>query len=668
MATLARQMKARYVRALRDTGVVALAPIGAIVLIVLLVGVFLSVVANERRDVLREKTLRDTLWVEQTLRFQLSSHEDNIQRLAVDLGDASNQVIDDVFRRAKQIVRNNPEIVRVVLRDPEGHVRLAFPSAGPSVDTRSAVARTLDQARRGNAIWSDIEHEPAGVTASYAAPVAFGDTAALGSLEATVLLDALLSAHVPWWLAERYNVQLLTLGGDPLASKSVGTGRRPAPFDHAMTFSPPFNGVLLSVLPHGDDINLLELALMVTIVGLGTLTIANLWLQHRHARRRNEAERALREEQAFRKAMEDAVTVGLRARDLQGRTLYVNAAYCRMVGWSREEILAHDSPMPWWAPDLVAQTLERHRAQKKEPQPQSFETRFRHRAGHELDVLVYEAPLRDANGVHVGWIGSMIDISDRKRADAQASHQADKLQQTGRLITMGEMASTLAHELNQPLGAIASYAAGCTNMLRSDVLERDALLSALDSLGKQTRRAGDIIRRIHDFVRKREPLREPCDLGEIVYDTALFAQADARRHGVRVDIVRPNAPLVVSVDRVQIEQVVLNLMRNALEAMQGTTTARVITVAVFEQTSRVVVSVSDSGTGISPELVPRIFQPFETTKGNGMGMGLSICRSILESHKGHMWFEAGHGVGASFKFSLPLLALPPGLSGQEDAS
>lgn len=631
-----------------------MAPITAIVLIVVLLGLLLNIIATERRDQLREKALRDTLWVSQTLQFQLSSYEDNLQRLAADVSDAHEDTLDDVFRRARQLVRNNPDIVRIVLRDERGGIRRVYPAAGDALAQRPELSRALEQARRGNAVWSDSERGATGVTISFATPVVAEDGAPPGSLEATVQLESLLATHVPWWLAERYRVQLQALDGEVLASKSVSASDATNVVGHRMTFSPPANGAVLMVSPHGEDINYLETLIVLIIIGLACLTITNLWLQHRQARRRMDAESALRDEQAFRKAMEDAVTVGLQARDLAGNTLYVNAAYCRMVGWRHDDILAGHAPLPWRDAAAGAQAPTPPRDLWTPPAPHTFETRYRHRSGVEIDVLVHEAPLRDARGVHVGWIGSTIDISDRKRAEAEASRQADKLQQAGRLILMGEMASTLAHELNQPLGAITSYATGCANMLSANTPQHDAMLAALCNLRRQAFRAGEIIRRIHDFVRPREPVRESCNLVDIVCETATFARADALRHGVHITIDPPAQAINVRVDRVQIEQVVLNLIRNAIEALQTMSDARVVTVKISANAGVALVNVSDTGPGIDPEHALRIFLPFETTKRNGMGMGLAICRSILESHQGQLGLASNPQAGAAFLFSLPI--------------
>ena len=166
------------------------------------------------------------------------------------------------------------------------------------------------------------------------------------------------------------------------------------------------------------------------------------------------AEAALRNEHAFRKAMEDSVQAGLRARDLEGRITYVNPAFCAMVGWSAEELTGRMPPMPYWVDEEMEATRALHdRILAGEGPRRGFEVPFRRRNGEMFPVLIHEAPLIDANGRQTGWMSSVIDISDQKRAEELARQQQERLQSTARLITMGEMASSLAHELNQPLAA-----------------------------------------------------------------------------------------------------------------------------------------------------------------------------------------------------------------------
>ncbi|WP_082915044.1 sensor histidine kinase [Paramagnetospirillum marisnigri] len=349
------------------------------------------------------------------------------------------------------------------------------------------------------------------------------------------------------------------------------------------------------------------------------------------------------------------VAVGMRARDLDGRITYVNPAFCHMVGWSADELVGSMPPMPYWLPEDMEKTYALHRAVLRgDAPPDGFEIVFRRKNGERFHALVYEAPLIESDGRHTGWMASVLDVTERKKAEELARQHQEKLQRTSRLITMGEMASTLAHELNQPLSAIASYATGCLNRLAAGDAKVEELTAPLTKLGVQAQRAGHIIRRIHDFVRKSDPLVAPCALNRVVEGAMGFLEAEARKRAIRVDLELDPRDPQVEADRILIEQVVLNLARNAMEAMGQTPAAeRILDVTVESADGLAVVRVADQGGGIAPEVAESLFTPFFTTKSEGMGMGLNICRSIIESHRGRLWFEPNPDGGAIFQFTLP---------------
>jgi two-component system sensor histidine kinase DctS len=371
--------------------------------------------------------------------------------------------------------------------------------------------------------------------------------------------------------------------------------------------------------------------------------------------KRLDAEQALSNEYAFRKAMEDSLFTGLRARDLEGRIIYVNPAFCRMTGFNAAELVNRLPPMPYWAPEEHEATQAAHQKSLAGQAPnEGVELRFQRKNGERFDALIYEAPLIDAEGRHTGWMGSVVDITERKRAEELTRQQQEKLQFTARLVTMGEMASTLAHEINQPLSAISSYTTGCLNRLEAGDLPRDELREALGKLASQAQRAGHVIRRIYDFVRRSEPQRAPCDVNAIVEDAIGLIEGDARKRGARIALDLAEALPQVRADRVMLEQVLLNLMRNGIDAMQATPLAdRQLVVRTVAADDGIAVSVADRGSGIAQEAAERLFEPFFSTKPEGMGMGLNICRSIVESHKGRLWVEANPEDGSIFRFTLP---------------
>jgi PAS domain S-box-containing protein len=244
----------------------------------------------------------------------------------------------------------------------------------------------------------------------------------------------------------------------------------------------------------------------------------------------------------------------------------------------------------------------------------------------------------------------------RRRANREIQRQQDeKLQQTARLVTMGEMASSLAHELNQPLTAIANYSMGSAARIQSHpgLLASD-LLETMHKTAKQAERAGEVIRRIREFVKRSEPKREPCEPGEIVEDALALALLDAKRLMVTINShIAPPLPRIWA-DKILLEQVLLNLVKNGIEAMQASG-AKQLNVSVEYADGGTVFSVRDSGCGMSQVDEARLFEPFYTTKRDGMGMGLNICRSIIESHQGRLWVESNQpAAGCTFKFLLPV--------------
>ena len=249
------------------------------------------------------------------------------------------------------------------------------------------------------------------------------------------------------------------------------------------------------------------------------------------------------------------------------------------------------------------------------------------------------------------------DITEHKLAEEMSRQQLERLQRTSRLITMGEMASTLAHELNQPLAAIANYSMGCVSRLKSASFNREDLLSTMQKATAQAERAGQIIRRVRDFVRKSEPQKAMVAVKDIVEEAAGVAESAAQKRGARILLsLRPDLPLVLA-DRIMIEQVLLNLVRNGLDAMQDAPVAQrrlTLSAEISADASMVVVSVSDRGHGIREAAMARLFEPFYTTKAEGMGMGLNICRSIVELHQGRLWVEANPQGGSVFRFTLPI--------------
>jgi two-component system, LuxR family, sensor histidine kinase DctS len=360
---------------------------------------------------------------------------------------------------------------------------------------------------------------------------------------------------------------------------------------------------------------------------------------------------------AFQQAMENSLLVGMRARDLDGRIIYVNAAFCDMTGFSASTLIGCLPPYPYWHQN----DLNRHWCDSKtvlsgNASVEGFESRIKHNDGHDVYTMVYTAPLIDATGKKKGWMSSVVDITEQKKAESKQRLLDAQLHHTARLASMGEMASTLAHELNQPLMALSNYASAARVFATQG--NQTLLINSLQEITLQSQRSADIVRRIRGFVKPVTTGVEFCHLNNIVNNVLALLASEMKRNQTTVTC-RLSEPLpALSGDRLLLEQVVLNILMNSVQAMQHKPREqRLIDVETLQADQSVCIRISDFGTGINSSIESKIFDPFFTTKVDGLGLGLNICRTIIESHHGELRFENrtdDNSQGAIFSIKLPL--------------
>ncbi|HEY0846873.1 MAG TPA: PAS domain S-box protein [Noviherbaspirillum sp.] len=618
--------------------------------------------ATERQ----EQLIADTLWVEQTIRFQLERNEDSIRLIGneISAGYLSGKRLQD---RMAVLTRNNRELTRILWLDATGKTVTSTDDTSLTLSDFSANSRmTAERARATKTPQYSQPAPPPGLNGpmlmDYYVPLFIGQQY-LGSLVASYSVSSILDEMVPWWFAQDNEI-LLTDGDDNVIAKRAAGGPGRGIYTHSRALDLPYASVTLRTNSVKSAPKLLPNLLVGSVIALSIGLIWSLFALWRDINRRLAAEGALRQQVAFRTAMENSLMTGLRARDLEGRITYVNPAFCEMVGIPAEELIGKAPPMPYWAPEAMDEYQQRFTRVLAGSVTPQFETIFQRANGERFPVLIFESPLVDDSGRQTGWMGSILDISDRKKVEDLNRRQQEKLQASARLATMGELASTLAHELNQPLAAISSYTTGALNMIAnkaSGAVDLELLKPALEKASTQAQRAGQIIRSVHTFVKRRDPRREPVTVQALIDSVIPLVELQARQFFVVTQIqIEAGLPVVLA-DRVMLEQVLLNLTRNAIEAMQDIAPERRILRIVAARDNDVssktgiAISVVDQGHGIPQEVAERLFSPFFSTKAEGMGMGLNICRTAVEFHGGTLVHLNNPAGGTIFRFTLPVL-------------
>src|SRR5882762_5359339 len=336
-----------------------------------------------------------------------------------------------------------------------------------------------------------------------------------------------------------------------------------------------------------------------------------------------------------------------------GSVDFINRRWLESTGLAMEDALGWD----WGSvihPDDLARYVDGWHASLAAGKPMEIEARVRQAKGDYRSLLIRNVPLRDELGNIVKWYGTGLEIEDRKRAEEALRQAQADLEQVNRVTTMGELTASLAHEVNQPIAAAVTNANTCLRWLTRDHPNLEEAREAVSRIIKDATRAADIISRIRLHFKKGTQDRELVDVDEVIQEMILLLHNEANRSSIsiRTDL-GADRPKVMA-DRVHLQQVFMNLMLNGIEAMKDMGSAGEITIKLQQaENGQLLISVSDTGVGLPAQQAEQIFNAFFTTKVQGIGMGLSISRSIVESHGGRLWATANPGSGATFHLTLP---------------
>lgn len=630
-------------------------------LLILLVVAVISLVVYlqrfETEDGLRRQTA-DAQWLEQGARFHFRRLEEDLRVQAHRSREAGHDVALDVGDsvNAGQLLRE-PGVVLA-----QGWLPQSAPERAPAIagwlardeaahaDSAELLAIMQDVARglRRPAYAGPIPglEGESGQVIWVAVPL-FDRGVFSGSYLARLSLNRAIDAFVPDWFLVDHAVSLLD--EEPAPSR-----RAASPGGAYLAFLElPGTDIALQVRNTRSTPPTVPRTFFVVAVVCLLGMLGSLVALRRDFAKRQRIESELQAQVALRSAMENAVTIGLRAWDREGRILYVNRSFCRMVGFEPQELMGRKAPLPYWPQAQMDELDTIHRSVIAQGTEQAgVEVQFQHRDGHLVDVLIHEAPLTTTDGEPIGWMSSVLDVSERKRAERMAAKQQEKLEASGRLVAMGEVASTLAHELNQPLGALNGFANGLINRLRAGRIGGDDILNVAERMEQLAAKAGRIIQRVNAFARRREMSRQRIDGVALV---RRIVEPLQRQRGARLRVKLPAAPAWIDADALLLEHAIVNLLDNADHWSRQAGRDPVVEVEADVADGEWVLSISDSGPGVAPEQRDAIFNAFVTGKDDGMGMGLAICRSVVEAHHGRIEVGASPDWGgACFAIRIPL--------------
>jgi two-component system sensor histidine kinase DctS len=624
-------------------------PLAVTASIMAIAGVLLLASQAIERNRQEQRLIADALWAEQSLEFEAQRMLDSLLALARSTSKtreaASGGRLED-----RSLLQRHPAVVSIYRWLP-GKNSFEVAGEGGLSDRDAAglreAAQRAERLRRPTAVEPPTGDDPKAAALLWLAIPS--DLSEGGQIViAVVSLDRLLQNAIPWWLAHSTSITLQDSAGSVLAERDPAVRGAGV---YVRKIETPFLDQTLYLNANSAQGRpfLIPDLLALSVACLSALLAWTVYALWRDLGSRTRTEAALRAQQALQDAMETSLVTGLRACDLEGRVTHANPAFCDMLGYTLDDLKRMTPPMPYWIGPGggVPSDESRHKP---------YESRFMRPDGRVVDVLMHEAPLLDGSGRQVGWMASIQDVSEQKQNAELMREQADRIQKMSRLMSMGEMASALAHELNQPLSAATSYISAGLNLI-ADPEDETSLDDATRYFGNarsQAERAGEIIKRVRQFVGHTTPTLTPVNLAVVVNDLLALIRLQSSEASGKVKTTLEDGLPPVLADQILLEQIILNLTKNAFEAMVHIEPARkeVRISCTRRDANEVMVAVSDRGEGLGADRDRILSSTFLTTKPGGLGMGLAVCRSALELLGSKLDYRTGAEGGAEFFFIL----------------
>jgi C4-dicarboxylate-specific signal transduction histidine kinase len=603
----------------------------------------------------RNHLLRDIQGVEVNLTRELLDDQKFLEELAREMIESGMK--EDSFRaQTEDYQRRRPAITAIIWNKPDGSTPWVTPPRRPMEDIvreRPATAE-LERMQRltlamGRSTYTSAYRDYGGrLLIEFHAPLLKGEQS-LGTLSLTYSLQGIVQYLVPSTLAENYRLEFSESAQDISGSQPLPwLGEERLAQSIAVTL--PWRELHLMATSYRAESSLAKHAPAAVSLLLALLVAVGLVFMRRQIGQRLEADAALLAAHERFITVLDALDAAVHVADLDtGELLYANEQSRQLFGETARGIATLESAFD---PSPV-EAFPRERLLPGED-GRSAVLKGEFLLGNHRWFLVRAKTIRWVDG-RIVRLHMAAEITDRKHAEDVARHQQKKLEQTSRLLTVGEMASTLAHEINQPLSAIANYNMGCVRRIRAGNWDAQELAATLEKATVQAERAGKVVQRVRDFLRNREPNRSPVAVNELVEEACKLVEIEAEKSGITLSQrLAANLPPVLA-DRIMVEQVLLNLLKNGMEAMHEAGGSRELSIETRATSDAAIeVAVVDRGHGISNAAESELFAPFFTTKVQGLGMGLNICRSIIEMHEGKLWFTRNDAVGTTFRFTLPI--------------